>query len=96
MATTVVIQLYEAFRTNDLDQVIKLVKSIFKNIPSHIFLSKAEAYYHSLIYLVFFYLGQYTESKVNTNDGRLGRCSCDAEKRVATLINTQPMPDQRF
>ena len=30
-----------------------------------------EFYYHSLIYLVFFYLGEYIESEVNTNDGRL-------------------------
>ncbi|MEZ4707058.1 MAG: AAA family ATPase [Caldilineaceae bacterium] len=66
-----VIQLYEAFHANDLERVITLIKSIFKNIPSQIFLSKAEAYYHSLIYLVFFYLGQYTESEINTNDGRL-------------------------
>ncbi|MEM7132884.1 MAG: ATP-binding protein [Chloroflexota bacterium] len=64
-------QLYEAFNANDMERLITLVKSIFKNIPSHIFLAKAEAYYHSLIYLVFFYLGQYTESEVNTNDGRL-------------------------
>ena len=71
LATPMVIQLYEAFRINDLDQVIKLIKGIFKNIPSHIFLSKAEAYYHSLIYLVFFYLGQYIESEINTNNGRL-------------------------
>ncbi|MEZ4713435.1 MAG: PD-(D/E)XK nuclease domain-containing protein [Caldilineaceae bacterium] len=34
-------------------------------------ISQAEAYYHSLIYLVFFYLGQYTASEVNTNDRRL-------------------------
>lgn len=40
-------------------------------IHSQIFMSEAEAYYHSLIYLVFFYLGQYTESEVNTSDGRL-------------------------
>lgn len=71
LATPMVIQLYEAFHANDLEQIIKLIKSIFKNIPYHIFLSKAEAYYHSLIYLVFFYLGQYTESEVNTSDGRL-------------------------
>lgn len=71
LATPMVIQLYQAFRANDLEQVIKLIKGIFKNIPSQIFLSKAEAYYHSLIYLVFFYLGQYTESEVNTNNGRL-------------------------
>ena len=71
LATPMVIQLYEAFHANDLEQIIKFIKSIFKNIPYHIFLSKAEAYYHSLIYLVFFYLGQYTESEVNTSDGRL-------------------------
>ena len=66
-----VIQLYEAFNANDMGRVITLIKGIFKNIPSQIFLSKAEAYYHSLIYLVFFYLGQYTESEVNTSNGRL-------------------------
>lgn len=66
-----VIQLYGAFRANDLEEVIKLVKSIFKNIPSHIFLNRAEAYYHSLLYLVFYYLGQYIESEVSTSDGRL-------------------------
>ena len=66
-----VIQLAEAFNANDIEQVITLIKSIFKNIPAQIFIKKAEAYYHSLIYLVFFYLGQYTDAEVNTNDGRL-------------------------
>jgi hypothetical protein len=71
LTTPMVVELYQAFVANDLAQVIKLVKSIFKNIPSQIFISEAEAYYHSLIYLVFFYLGQYTQSEVNTSDGRL-------------------------
>lgn len=66
-----VIQLYEAFNANDLARVIALIKSIFKNIPAQIFLAQAEAYYHSLIYLVFFYLGQYAQSEVNTSNGRL-------------------------
>ncbi|MBV7335902.1 ATP-binding protein [Chloroflexi bacterium TSY] len=71
LATPMVVQLYEAFHANDMERLITLIKSIFKNIPSQIFIRAAEAYYHSLIYLVFFYLGQYTESEVNTNDGRL-------------------------
>ena len=71
LTTPTVVYLYRAFLTNDMAQVIKLIKSIFKNIPSQIFISEAEAYYHSLIYLVFFYLGQYTQSEVNTSDGRL-------------------------
>lgn len=71
LTTPMVVHLYRAFRANDMPQVIKLIKSIFKNIPYHIFIREAEAYYHSLIYLVFFYLGQYTQSEVSTNDGRL-------------------------
>ena len=69
--TPTVVSLHRAFAANDLEQVIKLVKSIFKTIPSHIFIKEAESYYHSLIHLVFHYLGLYTESEVNTNDGRL-------------------------
>ena len=71
LTSPIVIDLHRAFAANDLEQVIKLVKSIFKTIPSQIFIAKAEHYYHSLTYLVFHYLGLYTESEVNTNDGRL-------------------------
>lgn len=70
-STPTVVSLHRAFAANDLEQVIKLVKSIFKTIPSQIFIKEAESYYHSLIHLVFHYLGLYTESEVNTNDGRL-------------------------
>jgi hypothetical protein len=71
MSSPMVVDLHHAFAANDLERVMTLVKSIFKTIPSQIFIKEAESYYHSLIYLVFFYLGQYTESEVNTNDGRL-------------------------
>ena len=70
-STPTVVSLYRAFAARDLEQAIKLIKSIFKTIPSHIFIKEAESYYHSLIYLVFHYLGLYTESEVNTNNGRL-------------------------
>ncbi|MEM6700262.1 MAG: PD-(D/E)XK nuclease domain-containing protein, partial [Bacteroidota bacterium] len=61
----------EALEAQNLERLIELIKSIFKNIPNQIFKAKSEFYYHSLVYLVFFYLGQYIESEVNTNDGRL-------------------------
>jgi len=70
-STPTVIYLREAFENNELEHLIKLIKSIFKNIPNQLFKAKGEFYYHSLIYLVFFYLGEYIESEVNTNDGRL-------------------------
>lgn len=71
IGTPMVLQLRQAFYQNDMDSLIRIINSIFRNIPSQIFIAEAESYYHSLIYLVFFYLGQYAESEVNTNNGRL-------------------------
>lgn len=73
-STPTVIHLRKALENNDVAHLIKIIKSIFKNIPNHPECSgkaKGEFYYHSLIYLVFFYLGEYIESEINTNDGRL-------------------------
>ena len=70
-STPTVIHLRDAFENKQLEHLIRLIKSIFKNIPNQIFKAKSEFYYHSLIYLVFFYLGEYIESEINTNDGRL-------------------------
>ena len=70
-STPTVVSLHRAFASNNMQQVITLIKAIFKTIPSHIFIKEAESYYHSLIHLVFHYLGLYSESEVNTNDGRL-------------------------
>ena len=70
-STPTVVHLRNAFDDKKLEHLIRLIKSIFKNIPNQIFKAKGEFYYHSLIYLVFFYLGEYIESEINTNDGRL-------------------------
>ncbi len=66
-----ILQVRDACENKDLEHLIRLIKSIFKNIPNQIFQAQSEFYYHSLIYLVFFYLGDFIESEVNTNDGRL-------------------------
>ena len=66
-----IIQISRALQQKKLEHLIRLIKSIFKNIPNQIFKPKSEYYYHSLIYLVFFYLGEQIESEINTNDGRL-------------------------
>jgi len=71
LSTPIAIDLYRAFAAHDLERVMKIVKSIFKNIPNHIFIVDREYYYHSIIYLIFLLLGQYVESEINTNDGRL-------------------------
>lgn len=66
-----ILHVRETLENKKLEALIRLIKSIFKNIPYPIFRAKGEFYYHSLIYLVFFYLGDFMESEVNTNDGRL-------------------------
>ncbi|MEM6321219.1 MAG: AAA family ATPase [Bacteroidota bacterium] len=71
LSTPIAIDLYRAFAANDLEKVMRIVKSIFKNIPNHIFIADREYYYHSIIYLIFLLLGQYVECEINTNDGRL-------------------------
>lgn len=69
--TPIVIKLRKAFLTNDVDEMISIINSLFKSIPSHIFIKEKEAYYHSVVFLVFQYLGQFIEAEVNTSDGRI-------------------------
>lgn len=81
--TPLVVHLHKAFQSNDLEQVVSIIKTIFKKIPSHIFIKEAESYYHSLIYLVFFYLGQYTQAEVNDSTGRI---DCVVQTRTHIYI----------
>ena len=69
--TPMVVKLHKAFLNNDMPAVIEVIKAVFKKIPYQIFLQDREAYYHSLIYLTFFYLGQYAEAEVNDSNGRI-------------------------
>lgn len=69
--TPIVLKLRKAFLENDAEKIIKIINSLFKSIPSHIFIKEKEAYYHSVVFLVFQYLGQFIEAEVNTSDGRI-------------------------
>ena len=69
--TPIVVKLRKAFLTNDVDKIISIINSLFKSIPSHIFIKDKEAYYHSVVFLVFQYLGQFIEAEINTSDGRI-------------------------
>ena len=70
-STPIVLKLRKAFLANDYEQIIRIINSLFKSIPSHIFIKEKEAYYHSVVFLVFQYLGQFIEAEVNTSDGRI-------------------------
>ena len=70
-STPIVIKLRKAFLENDYKKVITIINSLFKSIPSHIFIKEKEAYYHSVVFLVFQYLGQFINAEINTSDGRI-------------------------
>ena len=69
--TPMVVKLHKAFLANDMTAVIEIIKTVFKKIPYPIFIQDREAYYHSLIYLTFFYLGQFAEAEVNESNARV-------------------------
>ena len=69
--TNTILDLREAFWENNVEQVIELIKSIFGRIPYEIFIANQEAYYHSLIYITFQFLGNYADAEVSTNKGRI-------------------------
>ena len=81
LSTPAVLQLRSAFLDRNIEGVMELINSMFASIPYQIFKQKSEAYYHSLIHLMFVYLGQYIESEVNTNKGR-----CDAIVQTDSAI----------
>ncbi len=64
-------QLELAFQNENIPLVISLINTSFASIPYPIFIKDKEAYYHSVVFLIFYYLGQYIESEVNTSIGRI-------------------------
>ncbi|MEM7374865.1 MAG: ATP-binding protein [Bacteroidota bacterium] len=70
-ATPLVLELRMAFLENSLDRAMTIINGLLKSIPSHIFLKDKEAYYHSVVFLVFQYLGLFIEAEVHTSDGRM-------------------------
>jgi len=60
-----------ALKMKDKDKFIAALNPIFANIPSQIFNKDKEAYYHSVVHLVFMMLRYNIQSEVNTKVGRI-------------------------
>ncbi len=76
-----VLQIEDAFIANDIEKVIKTIKSLLKDVPSLLLDKKDEHFYHALIHLHFRYLGLMMDSEVHTSDGRM-----DAVVKTASHI----------
>lgn len=61
----------KALQAKDAEGFKTALNPIFAKIPSQIFNKNAEAYYHSVVHLVFMMLYYNVQSEINTNKGRI-------------------------
>jgi Predicted AAA-ATPase/PD-(D/E)XK nuclease superfamily len=64
-------KIYKTLIDNDLEEFISLSNTLFSYIPEPIFVAKYEAYYQSILYLVFSLMGIETQAESPTNRGRI-------------------------
>ena len=63
----------DAFKNNDIPQVINIINTAFSTIPYDLWRGATELHYHALVHLTFSLLGSYIQSEVHSANGR-----CDA------------------
>lgn len=79
-----VVRLEQALIEHDVDKAMRLLQSVFKNIPYHLQDKYPERFYHAAIHLLFTYFGLRVNSEVCTSDGRTD-CVVETEDRVYVL-----------
>ncbi len=70
-STAPIMGIRKAFLNNDIEQVVLIIKSLLKDVPTNLLERKTEAFYHALVHLHFRYLGLMIDSEVFTSDGRM-------------------------
>jgi hypothetical protein len=67
----IIFRLRDTLEAHNLEGVKKAINDMLQSIPKDIFLADREAYYHSVIYLSFLYLGTQVEAETHTGEGHL-------------------------
>jgi hypothetical protein len=71
-SSTVVLRMRKAFFAQDTEALVEQIQALFAHIPYELFLADREAYYHSLLYLAFRFLGSFeVKAEVQTHRGRI-------------------------
>jgi len=70
-SANLVIRIRNAFRGNNIDQVMHILQSVFANIPYVLNAKYSENFFHAAIHLLFSYLGVRIHSEVCTAEGRI-------------------------
>ncbi len=69
-AAPTALDLAHALRDGDLEQAVRIVNSLFSSIPYQIFLAQYEAYYHSILHIMFSLLGYFIQCEKPSARGR--------------------------
>ncbi len=64
------LELAQALQEKDAEQAILIINSLFSGIPTQIFLAQYEAYYHSIIHVLFSLMGLHIRCEVSSAKGR--------------------------
>ncbi len=70
-SAALVIRLRNAFIADDLEQVFRILQSVFADIPYHLYEKHPEKFFHAAIHLLFTYMGIRIHSEACTSDGRV-------------------------
>jgi hypothetical protein len=70
-SAALVIRLRNAFIADDLEQVFRILQSVFADIPYHLYEKHPERFFHAAIHLLFTYMGIRIHSEACTSDGRV-------------------------
>jgi hypothetical protein len=68
---TPLFNLQEAFLEHETERVVEILNSMIVDIPSQLLQKNREAFFHSLVHIIFRYTGFQIESEVNTSKGRM-------------------------
>lgn len=66
-----IVRIRNAFRENNIDEVMHILQSVFANIPYVLDAKYSENFFHAAIHLLFSYLGVRIRSEVCTAGGRI-------------------------
>ncbi len=68
---TPLFNLQDAFLDHKMERVVQILNSMLRDIPSQLLQYDREAFFHSLVHIIFRYIGFQIESEVNTSNGRM-------------------------
>lgn len=71
LSSSLIIKIRNAFLTNDLEALFRILQGVFKKLPYFLHEHYPEKFFHAAIHLLFSLLGVRIHSEVCTSDGRV-------------------------